>query len=123
MAPVIQRAVKPNTDDLPRTDWFSPDVMPTVPGPYEARTGGGHVFLRTWTEKGWINSITGLVSKAPLDWRGVKPGSVDPAQYPRDVREELKLGLALIAKGEEVYARTGVAPNDIHAAAMGALYT
>ena len=73
MSPVIQRASKSEADDLPRTNWFGPDTEPTIPGEYEARTGGGHVFRRKWTENGWINSITGLISKAPLDWRGVQP--------------------------------------------------
>jgi hypothetical protein len=86
MSPVIQRASKAEADDFPRTDWFGPETKPTVPGEYEARTGGGHVFRRKWTEKGWINSITGLVSNAPLDWRGVQPYSVTIALYPMTLR-------------------------------------
>jgi len=96
MPPVIQRASKAEADNLPRTDWFAPDVLPTIPGEYEARTGGGHVFRRKWTDEGWINSITGLVSKAPLDWRGVKPGHAEIGLYPHNMRNELKLGLAML---------------------------
>lgn len=81
MKPIISRALKPEVDELPRTDWFSPIVIPTIPGEYEARTGGGHVFRRRWCEKGWINSITGLVSTAPCDWRGVQPGESQLKHY------------------------------------------
>jgi len=94
MSPVIQRASKPEADDLPRTDWFAPEVLPTIPGEYEARTGGGHVFRRKWTDQGWINSITGLVSRAPLDWRGVQPGSISAEHYPRALRYVLTYGVA-----------------------------
>ena len=96
MSPVIQRASKSEADDLPRTNWFGPDTEPTIPGEYEARTGGGHVFRRKWTENGWINSITGLISKAPLDWRGVQPGGISPDGYPRSMRDELAQSLALM---------------------------
>lgn len=89
MSPVIQRASKPEADNLPRTDWFAPELSPTIPGEYEARTGGGHVFRRKWSESGWINSITGLISKAPLEWRGVQPGGIDPSAYPRAMRDSL----------------------------------
>lgn len=89
MKPVIYRASKSEADDLPRTEWFNPSLHPTIPGEYEARTGGGHVFRRKWDKHGWRNSITGLVSTAPLDWRGVVPGAVPATIYPRDVWQTL----------------------------------
>jgi hypothetical protein len=91
MKPIHITAVAPApADGLTRTDWFGPEVAPTVVGEYEAKTGGGHVFKRRWTAHGWINSITGLPSTAPLEWRGVVPGSVEIGRYPSPLRIELR---------------------------------
>lgn len=105
----IVRAVQKSDDGMERTDWFPASVQPTLPGEYEARTGGGHVFRRKWTSHGWVNSITGLVSKAELDWRGVKPGAVPVDSYPGTLRADLHFGLHLLS---EQKAKTLVAQHD-----------
>lgn len=68
------------------TDWFDGSVLPEVPGTYQARTPGGHVFDRRFDGRFWINAITGKATTAELEWRGVKPGSIPVSRYPIDVR-------------------------------------
>lgn len=93
---IVVRTTKPETDDLPRTSWFGPEAYPTIAGEYEARTGGGHVFKRRWNGEYWLNAITGLKSTAPLEWRGVQPGAIEPTRYSRDLRDELAQSIALL---------------------------
>ncbi len=73
-------------EGLPRTDWFAGDVKPTIAGSYECRTGGGHIYNRTWTGTTWLSSLTQIPTSVQADWRGVVPNSVDIKIYPISVR-------------------------------------
>lgn len=72
---------KAPTDDLQRTDWQDPESAPAVAGAYEAQTGGGHVFRRTWNGTTWLSSIDNAPSGLKMPWRGVVPGSVQINRY------------------------------------------
>ena len=76
------------TDDFDRTEWFDEDIDPTIPGTYEARTGGGHVFKRVWTGETWINHVDGNPSKVRMSWRGIKVGSTQLTNYPHAIVRE-----------------------------------
>lgn len=77
------------TDDFERTTWFDEETDPTIPGFYEARTGGGHVFRREWTGTTWLNAINGMSSPVKMSWRGVVPGSQPLGAYLVSVRVHL----------------------------------
>lgn len=79
------------TDDFDRTEWFDEDIDPTIPGTYEARTGGGHVFKRVWTGETWINHVDGNPSKVRMSWRGIKVGSQHLSCYPSHIMNEYLL--------------------------------
>lgn len=81
------------SDGLQRTEWFSPDVNPTISGQYECSTGGGYVFLRIWTGTTWLSPINGSPTSVRMNWRGVKPGSVPVMRYPAAKHEELRASL------------------------------
>jgi hypothetical protein len=75
--------------DLPRTDWFNPEVDPTIPGNYECTSlanESGFVFQRRWDGEQWISSVTRLPTKVRMFWRGIEPGSIDIGQYPSQIR-------------------------------------
>lgn len=76
------------TDSFERTEWFDEEIDPTIPGTYEARTGGGHVFKRVWNGETWLNHIDGNPSKVRMSWRGVKVGSTQLADYPHAIVRE-----------------------------------
>lgn len=76
-------------DSFERTEWFDEEIDPTIPGTYEARTGGGHVFKRKWTCESWINHVSGEPSSVRMSWRGIKVGSQPLASYSETVREHM----------------------------------
>lgn len=120
-------------DGLDRTDWQPQDLEPTLPGPYECATAGMYIYMRTWTGVTWLSPITGIPTKVRMAWRGIKPGSVPVEKFPSAVRDDLTASLEalrikraadLIERGHEQYAKEGkVAQSDVHAAAIGALYS
>lgn len=83
------------------TDWFGGGVLPEVPGTYQARTGGGHIFDRKFDGRFWRNAITGEVTTAQLDWRGIKPGSIGTMAYSPEIRRHL------FAKDSTTHAQIG----------------
>lgn len=74
---------------LELTEFFGGDVLPAIPGPYKARTAGGHVFDRNYDGRNWINPITGKASSAQLEWQGVVPGSISTLAYKPEIRQHL----------------------------------
>ena len=77
----IIRVVEPVGDGLARTDWQDPASIPTIPGSYEAVTGGGHIFKRKYDGKTWYSAVNNEPSTVQMPWRGVVPGSIDLGRY------------------------------------------
>jgi hypothetical protein len=76
---------------LPRTDWFAPDVDPTIPGDYECSVAAnelGLVFVRRWNGTTWVSSVTFQPTTVRMFWRGVEPGA-SIALYPASMRAVL----------------------------------
>lgn len=74
-------------EDFRRTEWFAPEVDPTIPGSYECTVGTGFIFRRLWQNGQWINHVTRLPTKVRMMWRGVVPGSVSLTQYSASTRD------------------------------------
>lgn len=80
------------SDSYPRTDWFGPEVDPTVPGDYECSTTGdglGHIFRRRWSGTQWISSVTFAPTSVRMHWRGIKPGCISINVYHSAIRPHL----------------------------------
>ncbi len=73
------------------TDWFGPDVAPTIPGSYECRKNEkGFHCRRVFDGKNWLSPMDNKsVSAVTMEWRGIEPGSVDVELYPSSVRSAL----------------------------------
>lgn len=80
------------SDGLQRTDWFGPEVSPTVPGLYEccvSASDGGYIFQRRWNGTDWISTITHEPTKVRMYWRGVVTGSISTNAYAAATRPHL----------------------------------
>lgn len=83
--------------DLPRTDWFNPEVNPTIPGSYECSSLNnekGFVFQRRWDGEQWVSSVTRLPTVVRMYWRGIQPGSIEIGLYPSALRLMLRDSIA-----------------------------
>lgn len=77
----ILRVIEPAGDGLQRTDWQDPAVFPTIPGFYEAATGGGHIFKRKFDGKTWYSAVNNEPSTVQMPWRGVVVGTLPLERY------------------------------------------
>lgn len=104
-----------------RTEWFSPDVKPLIPGFYMCRKSpGGFDCLRKFDGNVWLSPMDDKSpSSVSMEWQGVVPDSIDVSLYPTALRT-----LVLAHRGHAQYAKEGkVAPSETHAVAIGVLYS